>query len=215
MKTTSQNSDLEHTVTRYIKGLRQGDSLAAQKTWERFVDRLVRLADKRLKSLPRKATDEEDIVQQAFADFFVQVRQNRFPKLDDRHDLWQVLCMLVDRRAVDQIKKGNAKKRGGGAVRGESVFLERDGSALPAGLAGIPDMMPTADFEQELSEALRARLDSFENNEHRQVALLKMQGFTNDEIANKIGSSVRTVERWLQDIRKAWNPETDNESYER
>lgn len=212
MMTTSQNSNSAHSISQYIEGLRLGDELAAQKTWERFIERLIRLADKRLKAIPRKAEDEEDVVQKAFADFFRQVQQGRFSKLHDRHDLWQVLCLLVDRRAIDQIKKGNAQRRGGGAVRGESVFLEKDDSIVSPGLAGIPDMMPTADFEQEMSEALRLRLNSFENDEHRQVALLKLQGFTNLEIANQIGSSHRTVERWLGEMRNAWNPEMDNES---
>lgn len=215
MQTASQDSNSEHSVTRYIEGLRRGDSAAARKTWERFMDRLIRLADKRLKALPRRAEDEEDVVQKAFADFFMQVQQNRFPKLDDRDDLWQVLCLLVDRRAIDQIKKENARKRGGGEVRGESVFLERDGSIPSPGLAGIPDLLPTTEFEREMSEALRLRLNQFDNDEHRQVALLKLQGFTNEEIASQISSSVRTVERWLKEMRKAWIPETDNESHDR
>ena len=215
MEPSSENSGLDHSVTRYIEGLRRGDSVAARKTWERFFERLIRLADRRLKAMPRKAEDEEDVVQKAFADFFLQVQQNRFPRLDDRDDLWQVLCLLVDRRAVDQIKKGNAQKRGGGDVRGESVFLERNDSPASPGLAGFPDLLPTPEFERELSEAFRQRMNRFENDEHRQVALLKMQGFTNDEIARQIGSSTRTVERWLQEMRKAWNPDSENEPFER
>lgn len=212
MKTTSHNSNSTHSVTQYIEGLRQGEGLAAQKTWERFIDRLIRLADRRLKAMPRKAEDEEDVVQKAFADFFRQVQQGRFSKLDDRHDLWQVLCMLVDRRAVDQIKKGNAQKRGEGEVRGESVFLEKGDSMVSPGLAGFPEMLPTPDFALELSEALRRRLNSFENDEHRRVALLKLQGYTNLEIAHQIGSSNRTIERWLEEMRKAWISEPANES---
>ena len=43
----------------------------------------------------------------------------RFPELDDRQDLWKVLVMLTARKAVDQLRRGHAQKRGGGLVRGE------------------------------------------------------------------------------------------------
>ena len=99
-----------HSITQYIEGLKQGDDEAAQKVWERFLERLIRLADQKLKSSPRKALNEEDVVQQAFVEFFRQVQEGRFPRLNDRNDLWQVLAMLVDRRAKDQIRKLNSQK---------------------------------------------------------------------------------------------------------
>ena len=58
-------------------------------------------------------TDGEDVVQQAFSEFFFQVQEGRFPKLNDRDDLWQVLAMLVDRRAKDQIRRQNSLRAGG------------------------------------------------------------------------------------------------------
>ena len=42
------------------------------------------------------------------------------------------------------------------------------------------------------------------DDELRQVALWKMEGYTNDEIADRPGCGPRTVTRKLNVIRKAW-----------
>ena len=194
----------ENSVSQYIDGLKHGDERAAQKIWERFYQRLIVQADRKLKSSPRKAMDEEDVVQRAFADFFSQVKQGRFPKLDDRNDLWQILAMLVDRRAKDQIKQQNTQKAGGGRVRTESVFLVNDTSAGDNGIAQVPDVLPTPELALEFIELMDERLASLRNEEHQQIALYKMQGYSNREIADLLQSSERTVERCLQSIRRKW-----------
>jgi DNA-binding NarL/FixJ family response regulator len=38
----------------------------------------------------------------------------------------------------------------------------------------------------------------------RDIAILRMEGFTVDEIAGRLGSTRRTVERRLHVIRKTW-----------
>ena len=63
----------DHSVTVYIQGLRDGDEEASQKIWERFYERLIRLADRKLKESPRRVANEEDVVTVAFADFFKQL----------------------------------------------------------------------------------------------------------------------------------------------
>lgn len=202
MKPIPTNPD--NSVSQYIDGLKHGDEQAAQKIWERFYQRLLVQADKKLKSSPRKAMNEEDVVQRAFADFFHQVQQGRFPKLDDRNDLWQILAMLVDRRAKDQIKQQNTQKAGGGRVRTESVFLVNGASSADNGLAQVHDVLPTPELAFELMEIMENRLAKLRNEEQRQIALYKMQGFSNREIAKLLQSSERTVERCLNSIRKQW-----------
>ena len=53
-------------------------------------------------------------------------------------------------------------------------------------------------------DALRNRLALLKDQEQRSVALLKLQGYSNREIADKIDSSLRTVERTLNRIRSIW-----------
>jgi DNA-directed RNA polymerase specialized sigma24 family protein len=50
---------------------------------------------------------------------------------------------------------------------------------------------------------LLGRLD----DDLRALALLKMEGYTNEEIASRLGRSRATVERKLRLIRRAWEAE--------
>ena len=203
----------ENSITKYFSALKRGESEAAQLIWEKFFKRLIELARKKLKSSPKRWSDEDDIVQQAFAQFFSQVQQNRFPKLNNRGDLWQILAMLVDRRATDQIRRQVNKKSGGGKVRGDSAFIGPNDSR-GAGINSFADNEPTADLAAEFVEELAVRLQGLKNDEYRQIALLKLQNYTNKEIADKIRSSVRTVERCLNNIRKNWQQGSSDESSE-
>jgi hypothetical protein len=58
------------SVTQLIDQLQFGDSLAAQQIWDRFIERLIGLARRRLQQLPRRAIDEEDVALSAFNAFF-------------------------------------------------------------------------------------------------------------------------------------------------
>ena len=46
------------SVTEWLQNLKQGDSIAAQKLWQRYIERLVRLARKHLRTMPRRMADE-------------------------------------------------------------------------------------------------------------------------------------------------------------
>jgi DNA-directed RNA polymerase specialized sigma24 family protein len=193
------------SVSIWIGKLRSGDEEAAHVIWGRFFERLVILANRKLKNSSRRAMDEEDVVQQAFFEFFKCVQNGRFPLLTDRDDLWQVLAMLVDRRAKDQMKRQLSLRAGSGRVLGESAFIgasERD--VRKPGIAQVPDVDATPELASDFVDELQIRLGSLGENEYVRIAILKMQGYSNPEIADRIKSSLRTVERVLKEIREKW-----------
>ena len=96
---------LEGSITAWLGELKAGKESAAQKLWERYVTRLVGLARSRLGRTPQAAGDEEDVVQAAFKSFFAGVQNGRFPQLNDRDDLWRLLVVLTERRAIDHIRR--------------------------------------------------------------------------------------------------------------
>jgi DNA-directed RNA polymerase specialized sigma24 family protein len=55
-----------------------------------------------------------------------------------------------------------------------------------------------------VAEACRRRLDGLADESLRQVALLKMEGYANEEVAARLGAGLRSVERKLMAIRKRW-----------
>ena len=164
---------------------------------------LVRLARQKLGASSRRVADEEDIVVTAFNSFFQGVQAGRFPKLEDRDDLWHVLVMLTARKAVNQLKHQMRQKRGEGRQQGESMFLSPDGEMM--GIDQIVGSEPSAEFAGQVTEECAALLDRLDDDVLRRIALAKLEGYSNREIATELGVQRRTVERKLRIIRELWS----------
>ena len=78
------------------------------------------------------------------------------------------------------------------------------GSGSP-GIAQVAGAEPTPEFAAQLAEDFAQRLAALGGrSELQQIACDRMAGFTNAEIAQRLGCSVRSVERQLNLIRKIW-----------
>jgi DNA-directed RNA polymerase specialized sigma24 family protein len=196
------------SVSEWIGQLKAGDPAAAQKLWEQYFARLIGFARTKLKAAPRRIADEEDVALSAFDSFFQGAQHQRFPRLVDRDDLWQLLLVITERKVVDLIQYGNRLKRGGGKLPVEPAPAGgADSSSDRPGLDNLPSQEPTPAFAVQAAEELQRLLDLLEDAELRSIALWKMEGFGNDEIAEKLGYVSRTVERKLNLIRKTWSRE--------
>jgi len=191
------------SVTDWLGDLRdRADPVASQRLWERYIAQLIRVARQKLGGAPRRVADEEDVAAAAFASFYRGVEANRFAQLNDRDDLWQILLVLTERKALNQIRHELAQRRGAGKVLGESVM--DDAAQGARGLADVADPGPTPAFAIEVSEQLEHLLQSLGEPRLRQIALLKLEGCTNREIAERLSVSLRSVERRLALIRGIW-----------
>jgi RNA polymerase sigma factor (sigma-70 family) len=194
------------SVTHWIHRLQGQDAAAAQQLWERYYRRLVGLARKRLRTARRRVAAEEDAVLSAFDSFSRGAQQGRFPKLADRDDLWRLLVTITAHKAIDLRERERRQKRGGGKVRGDSVFPDESGS----GKAGIeqvvgPELSPS--FAAQVAENYQRLLDKLPDEELRAIAVGKMESHTNEEIAALLGCAPPTVERKLHLIRQVWQTE--------
>jgi DNA-directed RNA polymerase specialized sigma24 family protein len=198
----------EASVSHWIERLKAGDSAAAQQLWQGYFQRLVALARGRLEGAPRRAADEEDVALSAFASFCRGVERGRFPQLEDREDLWKLLVVLTARKAAHLRRDERRHKRGGGAVRGESALLPAggDSGATPA-LEQVLGQEPTPAFAAEVAEQCEYLLGLLGDGELRAIALWKMEGDTNEEVAARLGCALSTVERRLRLIRQTWEEE--------
>lgn len=186
------------SVTFWLDRLKAGDrSEAVNRLWGAYFGRLVGLARRQLGGRPLAVADEEDVALSAFDSFVRAAAAGRFPRLDDRDDLWQVLFVVTARKAADLLEAEGRLKRGGGQV------------VRPLAGAGSMDLpMPSREPDPAeaamLAEQLQQRLDSLGEPTLRQIAVWKLEGYTNREIADKLGRSEPTVERKLRRIREAW-----------
>jgi DNA-directed RNA polymerase specialized sigma24 family protein len=109
---------------------------------------------------------------------------------------------------VDLIQYERRKKRGAGRVRGESALAGTGGGAQGArgGLEQVIGPEPSPEFAVQVAEEYRRRLDCLADPQLRAVAVWKLEGYTNAEIAAKLGCVEGTVERKLRVIRNIWDP---------
>jgi RNA polymerase sigma factor (sigma-70 family) len=193
------------SVTVWIGALKAGDHAAAQRLWERYFRQLVRLARARFGGARRRARGEEDAALSAFDSFCRGAAQGRFPQLRDRDNLWPLLVVITARKVIDARNHEARAKRGGGKVRGESAWLDAfDCSDRDGGINLVIGDEPTPAFAAEVAEWMQRLLNALDSEELRAVAVWKMEGCSNEEVAAKLGCSCRTIERKLKLIRKLW-----------
>ena len=198
--------NVDESVTGWIDGLRQGNELSAQQLWERYFSKLVRIAGAKLPQGVRRDFDEEDVALSAFHSLCTGVQDGRFPRLEDRDNLWSLLVVITARKAMYRMRSATAQKRGEGRVRGESAFRgSADGDrSQPASINQIIGTEPSAEFATELSEESGRLFSLLPDEAMRSLALLKMEGYSNKEAAAKLQYGLRTVERRLGLIRQIW-----------
>ena len=111
--------------------------------------------------------------------------------------------MLAERKAIGVLRHELADKRGGGVNRGESVFEPMISESADArGIENVAD--PSPEVVDGFTSAVREMLEALSDETAQQIALLKLQGLTNKEIAASVGISLRAVERKLSMIRQRW-----------
>jgi DNA-directed RNA polymerase specialized sigma24 family protein len=191
------------SVTAWFDQLCAGGRDAVQPLWQEFYKRMVALARRKLRGAPRGMADEEDVALSAFKSFCRGAEQGRFPQLSDRYDLWRLLFVITERKAIDLVNHEKAEKRGGGKVRHEGSLAGESTAPFDK----ISSQEPTPEQAVLVAEQFRLLLDALKDETLQAVAVAKMEGYKNKEIAKQIKRTVPTVERKLNLIRTKWKKE--------
>lgn len=190
---------VDPSITTWIGLLKTGQDDAAQQLWERYFPRLVELARDKLRGLSRRETDEEDVALSAFHAFYRAAIDGRIPQLSNREDLWRTLVLITSGKAVDQRRYQLAQKRA--ASPQEAGTTAQDELTL---LQEVIGNEPDPGFAALVAEQCQFLLSRLEDEELRQIAVHRLEGYTNEEIAERQQCSVRTVKRRLELIRRTW-----------
>jgi RNA polymerase sigma factor (sigma-70 family) len=188
------------SVTGWIRGLgtsRHED--ASHRLWDRYFTKIARLAQGRLRSVAGGPSDGEDVALSVFDSFFRGAAAGRFDRLDSRDDLWRLLITIAARKASNAARDELRHKRGG--------LVEFDDARVLAEVAGAE---PSPEFAAVVADESRRLFEALSDDSLRQVVRLRLEGYTNEEIAAALDCGLRTVERKLALIRKRWLAEGDS-----
>ncbi len=195
--------DADYPVMLWIRQLKGGDADAARRLWDVYYGRMVELARLKLHGAARQAADEEDVALSAFKSFCRGAREGQFSQVRDGDNLWPLLMALTSHKAIDLLRHERRVKRGGPGID-KSLQASTRSSALKAEWAQLVDRSPAPDYALEVAEESQILLDRLSDSILKTIAVWKMEGYTTEEIATKLGCVPRTVERKLQVIRKLW-----------
>jgi RNA polymerase sigma factor (sigma-70 family) len=193
-----------------IQLLRSADAaerdLAARLIWRRYFHDLLELARNNLNRRIRRREDEEDVLQSMYKSFCLRQQRGEFD-LTGRDALWRLLVTITLRKARNTAKKHGRERRD---VARELTIADRDesGSAHWA-LEQMDAAGPSPAEAALLNEALERRLEALADPELRQIALRRLEGYTNREIADQLDCTERSVERRTERIRSKWMSYTD------
>ena len=172
---------------------------AARRLWERYAPALLHLARRHLDKKLLQRADEDDVLQSMYASFCIRQQRGNFD-LAGRDDLWKLLVTVTLRKARNAARRHRQQTRD---YRRENGDGDPNRGGLAHELFDVTE--PTPDDAAAFNDELERRLRALGNPVLRQIALFKLEGYTNKEIAQELDNCTeRTIERKLARIRTKW-----------
>lgn len=178
-----------------LSGLRGGDADMARTFWDQFGPILHNIADKHLGERLRRRLGPEDVVQSVCRTFFRRAQGGQF-ELSDAKSLWSLLCAITLNKIREKARFHSRQKRG---LDQEVQAAPSWGDSAAAGFQ-LFDKGPGPDQAAEFADQFEQILTLLDEEE-RQILDLKLQDHTHEEIAEKLGTSERTVRRMMKRIQ--------------
>lgn len=188
-------------ITIWIDGLRDSDDSAALQIWNHFSLRLLELARTRLAPKTKRAYDEEDAVQSMFRSVCLGFAEGRFPDLKDRDSLWRLMLVITCQKISNRHRFDHQKRRDVRLTLTDSVFYNADSIAV-ASESGLVSTEPAPEFVAEFVETCEKLFAEFDDPVLEKITTLRMEGYSDSEIATQLDCSRRTVQRRLEIIRR-------------
>ncbi len=178
-------TELQSTDKSLIVRLRDGDDQAASEFYERYVRRVFGLVQNQMAEHLRAYVQPEDIVQSVFKSIFRGITSGDYDA-PAGGSLWQLVAIVAVHKVRRNARRRKAEKRD-----------ERRNQPLE-----VDDVAEsTSASPEEFVVAIRESIDGLRPIE-QDVAMLRVQGFSVEEISSKLSRSRRSIERSLHTIRQ-------------
>lgn len=186
------NAMTDQSITGWIRGSEAGDDQSQEMLWNHYFDRVVRLARSRMYAIHASVYDEEDAAVSALNSLFRGIRNNRFPDLHSRDNLWRLLILITHRKLIAQKRRQAARI---------SPAVQDEGSEK---IEQIVCTEPTPELVAEVMDETERLLNLLGDDKLRRIAVMRMDGLSTEEIAERLNSTSRTIRRKLERIRDIW-----------
>jgi RNA polymerase sigma-70 factor (ECF subfamily) len=169
-----------------VRRLRLGEDQAAAEFYERYVKRVFGLVHQQMADHLRAAMQSEDIVQSVFKSIFRGLATGDY-NAPPSGSLWQLVAIVAVHKVRRNARLRMADKRD--ARRTQSIeSLENFDAACGAS-------------PEEFELAIREAIDGLKPLE-QEIVMLRVQGFSVEDISNQLQRSRRGIERSLHAIRE-------------
>lgn len=173
-----------------IRGLQSGEPDVLHRFYAKFGPMLRAVAAKRVSPQLQRRFDADDVVQSTFRTFFRRAQGGDF-LFEDNQRLWSLLCAITLTKLREKARFHQRQSRS--AEREQPDCFNGSGTT---GADSLPADGPAPEAALEFSEELEHILSDLDEPERRLIDL-KLQDRTNDEAAEALGVSERTVRRML------------------
>jgi len=188
-------------VSQWIEQLAASEREAANRLWQHFCRRLMSFARNRLSPTSRRVYDEEDAAISAFRSLCRGIESNRYPEINSRDNLWALLVVIAGRKIANRKRFDGQKKRAVRSTLTEDVFQSPNEGSL---LQSLTSREPTPALAAEVADTSEHLLSILPDDDLKRLVLLKLEGYTNEDAAEKMQVTRRTVQRKLERIRRCW-----------
>jgi hypothetical protein len=185
------------SVSHWLREVKSGRSSAVDAIWRRYYQRVVQYATRKMKTNPDRAIDGEDIAQSTMHRFCFNLASGRYPLLDDRQQLWDLLVVFTLNRIRKHLRACSAHKR---ASDRQSVFVFKQTEALKD--------LKTPEAPVIMADMVQYWLDRLDREdptgELKQIAIWSMEEISGSEIARILKKRKSAVLQQIRLIRLVW-----------
>lgn len=188
-------------IAAFLRRIKDGDEEAARELLARYEAEVRLVVRRQLPRLLRSRFDSVDFLQSVWGDFFQKVRGGGTEFEDSRH-LVAFLARAAKNKVIDEYRRAGSRK--GDMHREEPIWTD----------AGRPrDLPDEAESASQLFQARETldRLMELVPEDRRRVLELKAAGLSSREIGERLGISERTVQRFVEELRRRAGLEDDTD----
>jgi RNA polymerase sigma-70 factor (ECF subfamily) len=172
----------------------RAQAMPAGEDFERFTRRLIGLARNQLDARLHHKIEPEDIVQSVYKSFFLRYGDAE-SQPQDVDGLWRLLTLITVRKCADRVRYHQAGRRNmareAQAAADSSIDLWRDAIGRE----------PTPDHAAVMTDTIQQILTGLSDVE-RPVIELSLQGYSTQEVSDKLGRAERSVRRVRERLKK-------------